>query len=128
MARPKRSRDDCPYDAAAQALKCLGGRWKILIVKRLVADGSIGFNELQRLTPGVSAKMLTQQLRELEADGLVRRREIVSSPPKTVRYELTELGAAAEPSIDALAAWGSIWIDAQRPEADDRQEPRDPAQ
>lgn len=114
MARPRRSHADCPYEAAAQALKCLGGRWKILIVRRLLTEGATGFNALQRALGSVSAKMLAQQLRELETDGVVQRRELVSEPPKTVVYALTDLGNRAAPLVDALSDWGRAWIEQER--------------
>ena len=110
MSRPRRSHADCRYIAAAQALKCLGGRWKILIVKKLIDDGPTGFNDLQRAIPGVSAKMLAQQLRELQSDRVVARRELVSAPPKTVLYQLSALGEHARPLVTALSDWGQRWI------------------
>ncbi|MGF1502254.1 MAG: winged helix-turn-helix transcriptional regulator [Paracoccaceae bacterium] len=109
MARPKRSHDDCPYEAAAQALKCIGGRWKILIVRYLLEEGETGFNALGRVLPGVSAKMLAQQLRELEADGIVLRRELIETPPKRVVYALTPLGAGLRTVVEALSSWGGAW-------------------
>ena len=109
MARPKRRHDDCPYETAAQAMKCIGGRWKILVLRRLLAEGPAGFNELQRALTGVSAKMLAQQLGQLEEDGVLTRVELVSEPPKTVRYSLTPLGQELGPVIDALSSWGAAW-------------------
>ncbi|XWN33634.1 MAG: helix-turn-helix domain-containing protein [Devosia sp.] len=110
MARPKNSHEDCPYEAALQALKCIGGRWKVLIIRRLLVDGPCGFNTLQRSLDGVSAKMLAQQLKELEVDGILRRREIVATPPKTVVYSLTALGEELRLVIDALTHWGRAWL------------------
>lgn len=107
MAKPTRALGGCPYEGAAQAMKRLSGRWKVLIVRRLLEVRSAGFNELQRSLGTVSAKMLNQQLSELQADGILTRHELVSSPPKTVRYELSELGATLAPVIDALAEWGT---------------------
>ncbi|MEM7730952.1 MAG: helix-turn-helix domain-containing protein [Pseudomonadota bacterium] len=106
MARPQRSPTDCPYETAAQAIKCISGRWKVLIVRRLLEEGDSGYNEMQRAMPGVSAKMLTQQLRELESDGVVSRTELVSDPPKTVVYSLTSLGRDLAPVVGALSEWG----------------------
>ncbi len=114
MARPKRSHDDCPYETSIQALKCIGGRWKVLIVRRLLADGVIGFNALQRALGDVSAKMLSQQLRELQDDGVVVREELVSEPPKTVHYRLTPLGLKLEPVVEALSGWGRDWLEQRR--------------
>ena len=110
MSRPVRSHDDCPYETAAQTMKCIGGRWKILIVRRLLEDGASRFNALHRALDGVSAKMLTQQLRELEKDGIVQRDELVSEPPKTVLYTLTALGQELQPVVDSLSQWGSLWL------------------
>ncbi|MEO1200548.1 MAG: helix-turn-helix domain-containing protein [Pseudomonadota bacterium] len=111
MARPRRDHRDCPYEAAAQAMKCIGGRWKILIVRYLLDRDAAGFNELQRVLPGVSPKMLTQQLRELATDGVVLRHELVSDPPKTVRYRLTPLGRDLAPVSAALSVWGQAWLE-----------------
>lgn len=106
---PKLRRQDggCPDNVAAQAIKRLGGRWKILIILRLIKDGATGFNALQRAIPGVSAKMLRQQLVELEDDAILTRHEIVSEPPKTVRYELTPLGLNLQPVVEQLSSWGA---------------------
>lgn len=114
MSRPSRLSDICPYEASTQTLKCIGGRWKILIIRRLLDQGEHGFNELQRALPRVTAKMLAQQLQELEADEIVVRTELVSTPPKTTRYGLSGLGMALRPTIDAMSAWGVMVI--SRPE------------
>lgn len=106
MARPKRVQAGCPDEASVQAMKRIGGRWKILIVRYLLQSKEAGFNELERVLDGVSAKMLSQQLRELQDDGIVLRHELVSEPPKVVRYELTSLGRSLEPVVDELAKWG----------------------
>lgn len=107
MAKLKRSAAGCPNDAVAQAMKRIGGRWKVLIIRDLLEGGGIGFNELQRRLGSVSPKMLSQQLSELQADGIVVRHEIVPEPPKTVRYELTPHGESLRPVIDALGVWGA---------------------
>jgi DNA-binding HxlR family transcriptional regulator len=64
--------------------------------------------ELQRATIGISAKVLANQLRELERDGIVLRHELVSEPPKSTRYELTTLGRQLLPVIDAMSHWGAL--------------------
>ena len=113
MARPRRRHDDCPYSAAVQTMKCISGRWKILIVMRLLENSESGFNELQRSIEGVSAKMLAQQLRELEVDGIVTREELVASAPKTVRYTLTPVGRELDAAVRSLTDWGRRWLHAR---------------
>lgn len=96
-----------PDTAAAGVEKALGkleGRWKLVILFHLF-DGKIKrFSELERAIPGVSQKMLTQQLRALEADGIVRRVVHPQVPPK-VEYALTDWGQELCPVLDALLNW-----------------------
>ena len=87
------------------ALQVLGGKWKPLIVYHLNGNGLLRFGELGRLMPGITQKMLTQQLRDLEADGLVLRQVYAQVPPK-VEYSLTELGLSAKPVLEQLCAFG----------------------
>lgn len=119
MSRPTRERGGCRYENAAQALKRIGGRWKVLIVLRLLEHGPTNWTALLGALGQVSPKMLTQQLRELEADGLVRRQEVNPIPPKTVCYHLTPLGRDLAPVLAALAEWGRRAVE-RSPERDDR--------
>lgn len=86
------------------ALRVLGGKWKLLILWHL-AESPRGFGALRRLIPGVSEKMLTQQLRALERDGLVARQIHPSVPPRTT-YSLTEYGKSLYPVLTELCRWG----------------------
>jgi DNA-binding HxlR family transcriptional regulator len=86
-------------------VRCVGGRWKVPIVYHLLAAGTLRFGELRNRLPGVTQKMLTQQLRELEADGIVSRKVYAQVPPK-VEYSLTAAGASLKPVIDAMCRWG----------------------
>ncbi|NIX77461.1 winged helix-turn-helix transcriptional regulator [Microvirga terricola] len=88
----------------AEALRCIEGKWKILILCQLFALGTLRFSELERLVKGVTQKMLTQQLKELEKDGLVRRDVYPQVPPK-VEYSLTDVGRALGPPIASLMEW-----------------------
>ena len=90
----------CPVEGA---LACIGGKWKGLIVLRLLIRKR-RFNELLRSLPGCSQRMLTNQLRELEADGLVDRKSFGEVPPR-VEYSLTEMGRELEPVLKAMCAW-----------------------
>ncbi|MBD1913671.1 MULTISPECIES: helix-turn-helix domain-containing protein [unclassified Leptolyngbya] len=90
--------------AVETTLDIIGGRWKVLILHELF-NGVKRFNELHRSLNGVTQKMLTQQLRELEDDGIIHREVYPQVPPK-VEYSLTPLGRTLEPILDAMHAWG----------------------
>lgn len=86
-----------------EILNQIGGKWTVLIINRL-ADGSLRFGELKRLIGGISQKMLTATLRDLERDGFVKRTVTPTIPPR-VDYELTELGRDLNEPLQALAHW-----------------------
>ena len=96
----------CPVEST---LKVIGGKWKILILWYL-EEGTKRFNELRRELPLITQKMLTQQLRELEADGVVHRKVYAQVPPK-VEYSLTELGISLKPVLAAMCTWGQEYSD-----------------
>ena len=89
------------------ALELLEGRWKLVILFQLFGGKVRRFSELERLVTGISQKMLAQQLRQLEADGIVRRVVHAQVPPK-VEYALTDWGESLCPSLDALLTW-FVW-------------------
>ena len=93
--------EECPV---ATTLSYVGGKWKPIILFEL-RGGPLRTGELTRRIPQVSAKMLTQQLRQLERDGVVQRRIHQQGPPK-VEYSLTPLGQSLRPVMNALASWG----------------------
>lgn len=92
---------ECPV---TRAVGVLGGKWKLHIVFHLM-PGTKRFSELRRAIPEVTQQMLTAQLRELEADGIITRTVYPVVPPK-VEYSLTALGAKLKPVTDALENWG----------------------
>jgi DNA-binding HxlR family transcriptional regulator len=94
-------RANCPVE---RTLEVIGGRWKVLILRELF-QGVKRFNELQRAINGITQKMLTQQLREMESDGIVHREIYLQVPPK-VEYSLTPLGESLKPIIYAMHEWG----------------------
>ena len=96
------ARTGCP---AESALAVIGGKWKVLILYQLF-DGTRRFSELRRNLPGVTQKMLTQQLREMEADGLLARKVYPQVPPK-VEYSLTPLGQSLRPVVNAMCVWST---------------------
>lgn len=87
-------------------LQVIGGKWKPIIIYKLGGEGVMRFSEIKRSIPNITQKMLTQQLRELEADGVVNRKVYPQVPPK-VEYSLTELGQSVMPVIESLCKWGS---------------------
>ena len=89
---------------AELALRVIQGRWKLLILRELIEEVR-RFSDLQRGLSGVSQKVLTAQLRELEADGVVERTVYPEVPPR-VEYALTALGRELIPVLDGLHAWG----------------------
>src|SRR5262245_40630038 len=92
---------NCPVEAT---LDVIGGKWKPLILWWL-HQRTCRFAELRRLIPGITEKMLTQHLRELEADGILDRRVHGTVPPK-VEYSLTEYGRALERALQTICEWG----------------------
>lgn len=96
----------CPVEAA---LEVIGGKWKPLILWAL-GDNVLRFGELQKGLPGVNAKMLTKQLRELEVDGVITRTVYPEVPPR-VEYAITDFGKTLIPVLQALCNWGAQYLD-----------------
>lgn len=97
----KAGRTGCAVEAT---LSVVGGVWKPVLLFHLL-DGKLRFNALCRLTPSATARMITLQLRELEADGVVLRTVYPQVPPK-VEYELTDLGRSLAPVLLSMRDWG----------------------
>src|ERR1700747_124046 len=89
------------------ALRVLEGRWKLLILFHLFGGKVLRFSDLQRAMPAISQKMLIQQLRQMESDGIVRRTVYHQVPPK-VEYSLTHWGQALCPALDSLLKWAAL--------------------
>ena len=100
--RRKASRTGCAVEAT---LSVIGGVWKPVLLFHLL-EGKLRFNALCRLVPSATPRMITLQLRELEADGIVKRTVYPEVPPK-VEYELTELGVSLAPVLLSMRDWGS---------------------
>lgn len=88
------------------ALGILVGKWKPIILLHLLKEGTQRFNELKRSMPGITQKMLTKQLRELESEDIVKRVVYPQVPPK-VEYSITEYGRSLEPILEAMHEWGT---------------------
>ena len=92
----------CPVETT---LMMIGDKWKVLIIRELL-PGTRRFNEIHRSIDGISQKVLTQKLREMESDNLLERRVYAEVPPK-VEYSLTELGMTLRPILDSMERWGA---------------------
>ncbi|RDJ22330.1 transcriptional regulator [Bosea caraganae] len=102
---PRHSRLDCsPGCPVEAALGLIGGKWKGILLYHLF-QGTLRFNAIRKRLPGLTQRMLTAQLRELEADGLIIRTVFAEVPPR-VEYSLSQRGRTLEPVIMALKAWG----------------------
>jgi DNA-binding HxlR family transcriptional regulator len=89
------------------AISVIDGRWKMMILAHLFGEGVMRFSDLQRAISGVSQKMLIQQLRGLEGDGVISRTVYPEVPPK-VEYRLTDVGERLEPVFRALLDWAEV--------------------
>lgn len=97
------------YNCAVEVtIDLIGGKYKAVILWHLI-DQTLRFNEMQKLVPQATAKMLTQQLRELEADGLLNRVIYPVIPPK-VEYSLSDFGKSIIPILDVMCNWGKSYL------------------
>ncbi len=94
----------CPVETT---LTLIGDKWKVLILRELIS-GTKRFGEIHKAIGGISQKVLTQKLREMESDGLLDRIAYPEIPPR-VEYTLTELGMTLKPVLDSMATWGSMY-------------------
>jgi DNA-binding HxlR family transcriptional regulator len=104
-------RDRCPIYTAIRVIE---GRWKPMICRRL-GEGARGFGELRRGMAGVTAKVLREHLRQMEADGIVTR-AVRTTPQRRVRYRLTPYGRTLGPVFETLWAWGVEHLARSRPQ------------
>ena len=94
--------NSCPVTAT---MKVLGGKWKPILINAIYLTAPARFGELKRSVKGITQSMLTQQLRELEDDGIISRKIYAEIPPR-VEYTLTEFGLTLSPIMLAMAKWG----------------------
>jgi DNA-binding HxlR family transcriptional regulator len=103
---PSEAQCKATLNSIADALYVIGGKWKLRIIVALT-DGNKRFNELQRLIGGISAKVLSGELKDLELNDFVRR-NVDAGPPVVVEYELTDYADKLDPILQALSQWGSM--------------------
>ena len=103
--------EECPVSAT---LELIGGKYKALILWHL-SEGTLRYSELRKRISGATAKMLTQQLREMESSALIHREVFPVIPPR-VEYSLSELGKSMGPILDAMQVWGERYKERTIPE------------
>lgn len=102
-------REELPECDVATTVQIIGNKWKLLIMRNLLSR-SWRFNELRKSLDGVSQKVLTDSLRQLESDGIILRTVYPEVPPR-VEYSLTELGKSMRPILSAMENWGRSYKD-----------------
>lgn len=110
------TKDELPKCPVATTVYLIGNKWTLLILRELVTNDTMRFGQLKKNVDGISQKVLTQNLKELEKNGLVKRQVYAEVPPK-VEYSLTNIGKTLIPVMNTLAEWGeeyknliSAWI------------------
>lgn len=101
------TKEELPACPVATTIMLIGNKWKVFILQRLL-QRPWRFNELQRDIPGISQRVLTDNLRSMEHDGIVTR-TVYPEVPVKVEYALSELGASMKPIIDSMSEWGTMY-------------------
>ena len=104
MRKPSATNQHDPVERVEMIMGIIAGKWKPTIIYALVTKGTLRFNDLRRLIAGVSQRMLTQQLRDLERHGIVRRVVHPEIPPR-VEYSVTRLGRSLHPIFKSVCRW-----------------------
>lgn len=100
------TREELPECPVATTVQLIGNKWKMLIIRNLIYHPTQRFTDFLKTIPAISKKVLTDNLRALENDGLIEREVFAEVPPR-VEYSLSEIGKSLRPIWDALAAWGA---------------------
>lgn len=99
------TKEELPECPVATTVQLIGNKWKMLIIRNLIYNGKQRFSDFIRTIPAISKKVLTDNLRSLEDDGLIEREVFAEVPPR-VEYSLSEIGKSLRPIWDAMEAWG----------------------
>lgn len=105
------TKEELPECPVATTVRIIGNKWKLLILRNLVYVGEQRFSDFLKSIPAVSKKVLTDDLRALERDGLVEREAFAEVPPRVV-YSLSPLGRSLKPILDAMSDWGTDYKNA----------------
>ena len=104
------TKDELPECPVATTVQLIGNKWKLLLIRNLLFDGKQRFTDFIKTIPSISKKVLTDNLRALEEDGLIGREVFAEVPPR-VEYSLTPLGKSLKPILDAMTEWGTEYKD-----------------
>lgn len=99
-----------------KALEVIGSRWKVNIIAHLLHDEPLRYHELKKRLPGISERMLSAKLKELEAHAIIERKAFPEVPPR-VEYQLTAVGRSLQPVLQALHEWGAVRLQQEAREA-----------
>lgn len=105
------TKEELPECPVATTVRIIGNKWKLLILRNLVYVGEQRFSDFLKSIPAVSKKVLTDDLRALERDGLIEREAFAEVPPRVV-YSLSPLGRSLKPILDAMSDWGTDYKNA----------------
>ena len=100
------TKEELPECPVATTVQLIGNKWKLLILRNLFYNGTQRFGDFIKTIPAISKKVLTDNLRALEEDGLIER-EVFAEVPTRVEYSLSDLGNTLKPILDAMFAWGT---------------------
>ena len=100
------TKEELPECPVATTVQIIGNKWKLLILRNLIYNGNQRFTDFTKTIPAISKKVLTDNLRALEYDGIVEREVFAEVPPRVV-YSLSELGKTLKPILDAMVDWGT---------------------
>lgn len=100
------TKDELPECPVATTVQLIGNKWKLLILRNLIYNSTQRFGDFLKTIPAISKKVLTNDLRALEEDGLIEREVFAEVPPR-VEYSLSPLGQSLKPILDAMFAWGT---------------------
>ena len=100
------TKEELPECPVATTVQLIGNKWKLLILRDLIYGGPQRFTDFIKSIPGISKKVLTDNLRALERDGLIEREVFAEVPPR-VLYSLSDLGSTLKPILDAMFDWGT---------------------
>lgn len=100
------TREELPECPVATTVQLIGNKWKLLIIRNLVYNGTQRFGDFLKSVPAISKKVLTDNLRALENDGLITREVFAEVPPR-VEYSLSPIGQSLKPILDAMFDWGT---------------------
>lgn len=100
------TKEELPECPVATTVQLIGNKWKLLVLRNLIYNGKQRFTDFIKTIPAISKKVLTDNLRALEEDGLIEREVFAEVPPR-VEYSLSELGKTLKPVLDALSNWGN---------------------